>query len=78
MEPLPHPAATPFRQLPLIVRLATMVTIYLAWVSFAELVIDRHGLDSYLPLYRVGNLCPYEAAVIIGLALCWRGLHRRG
>ncbi|HEX6375898.1 MAG TPA: hypothetical protein VFZ91_09260 [Allosphingosinicella sp.] len=71
------PPAISFRQLPLIVRLTAMIAIFLAWVLFAELIIDRHGLDRYLPLYRVGNLCPYDIAVIVALALCWHRLHRR-
>jgi len=47
-----------FRSLPLAVRLATMLAFFLAWVLFAELIIDRHGLDTYLPFYRVGNFLP--------------------
>jgi hypothetical protein len=66
----------PFRSLPLVTRLATMLTFFLAWLLFAELVIDRHGLDRLLPYYRVGNLCPYDLAVIVLLGLSWLRLHR--
>ena len=66
-----------FRSLPLIVRLTTFANLLMAWILFAELVIDRHGLDRYLPFYRVGNLCPYEIAVVAVLVLWWRRLHRR-
>jgi hypothetical protein len=65
-----------FRSLPLIVRLATMTTFFLAWVLFAEIVIDRHGLDRFLPFYRVGNLCPYDIAVVAALLLAWWRLNR--
>lgn len=68
---------TAFKTLPFIERLATFLTFFFAWVLFAELVIDRHGLDAYLPFYRVGNLCPWDLAVVALLALGWWRLHRR-
>jgi hypothetical protein len=68
---------TEFRSLPLIVRLATIVTPFLAWLLFAELVIDRHGLDRFLPLYRVGNVCAWDVAVVLACAVGWWRLHRR-
>ena len=67
----------PFRSMPLAVRIATVLALFLAWVLFAELVIDRHGLDEYLPLYRVGNLCPWDIAVVALLALFWWRQHRK-
>ncbi len=66
-----------FRSLPLVVRVATMLTYFVAWVGFAEVVIDRHGLDAYLPLYRVGDFCTYDAAVLLILAVSWWRLHAR-
>ena len=65
-----------FRSLPLIVRLTTMATLFMAWILFAELVIDRHGLDRFLPWYRVGNLCVWDLAVVALLALTWWRLQR--
>ena len=65
-----------FRELPLITRLATMLAYFMAWVMFAEFVIDRHNLDRFLPFYRVGNLCPYDLAVALILAVSWWRLHR--
>ena len=65
-----------FRSLPLIVRIATLATFGMAWILFEELVIDRQGLDDWLPLYRVGNFCPYDAAVLALLVLAWIRLHR--
>ena len=48
----------------------------MAWVMFAEPVIDRHGLDAWLPYYRVGNFCPYDVAVILALTAAWIRLSR--
>lgn len=66
-----------FADLPFVVQLATMSIYFLSWVTFAELVIDRHGLDKHLPYYRVGNLCPYDIAVITILGAMWVWLTRR-
>jgi hypothetical protein len=65
-----------FPQLPFTARAATFLSMFMAWVLFAEFVIDRHGLDRLLPFYRVGNLCPYELAVGTLLLLLWIRLHR--
>ena len=66
-----------FAQLPTIVKFSTLLTLFLAWVAFAEFFIDRHGLDRHLPFYKVGNLCPYDLAVVVGLILVWIALHRK-
>ena len=65
-----------FRTLPLAVRVATMLAYFVAWVIFAEFGIDRYGLDEYLPFYRIGDLCPYDLAVIALLAFGWWRAHR--
>ena len=66
----------PFKSLPLVARIAAMLTYFLAWLLFAELVIDRHGLDDSLPLYRSGELCLWDVAVLAVLAFSWWRLHR--
>jgi len=66
-----------FASLPLTVRIAAMGSYFMAWVMFAEFVIDRHGLDAWLPFYRVGNVCPYELALIVILVWWWFRLSRR-
>lgn len=66
----------PYSALPFAVRLATMAAYFMGWVLFAELVIDRHGLARYLPLYRIGNFCPYDLAVLAVLTVWWWTLHR--
>lgn len=60
-------ATIAFANLPLIVRFATMMSYFLAWVMIEEFIIDRHGLDQYLPFYRVGNLCVYDFVVALAL-----------
>lgn len=67
----------PFANLPVIVQFATMLSLFVAWVCFEEFVIDRQGLDTFLPYYRVGDLCVYDIAVIALLAVLWIALARR-
>ena len=65
-----------FRSLPLSVRITTVASWFMGWVLFAEFVIDRYGLDEYLPFYRVGDLCPYDLAVLVALIVAWMRLNR--
>ncbi len=65
-----------FAMLPGLVQFASIATFFIGWTLFAELIIDRHGLDRFLPFYRVGNLCPYDLAVVIMLAATWMLLRR--
>lgn len=58
-----------FHQLPFWVRLAAALTLFNTWVVIAEFVIDRYGLDEYLPFYRYGDVCLWEIAVIIGIVV---------
>ena len=58
-----------FADIPLVVRLTTRMSIFMAWVLFAEFVIDRYGFDRYLPFYRVGNVCPYELVAILAIVV---------
>ena len=66
-----------FADLPLVVKFTSLGSIFMGWVLFAEFVVDRHGWDRVLPFYRVGNLCPYDLAVMVALAGAWLALHRR-
>lgn len=66
-----------FADLPVVVKVATFATYFIGWVLFAEFIIDRHGLDRYLPFYRVGNLCVYDLGVAALLVVLWFMLHRR-
>src|SRR5213080_2751444 len=50
--------------LPLIAKIAIAVTFVNTWVIFEETVVDRHGLWRYMPFYRVGLFCVWDAAVL--------------
>src|ERR1700720_4111487 len=50
--------------LPLIAKIAIAMTFINAWVIFEETVVDRHGLWRYMPLYRVGLFCVWDATVV--------------
>src|SRR5262249_19342388 len=50
-------------RLPLIARIAIAMTFLNTWVIFEETVVDRHGLWRYMPFYRVGLFCAWDAAV---------------
>src|ERR1700730_17783730 len=49
--------------LPLIAKIAIATTFLNAWVIFEETVVDRYGLWRYMPFYRVGLFCVWDAAV---------------
>jgi hypothetical protein len=48
----------------LIVKIAIALTSINTWVIFEETVVDRHGLWRYMPLYRVGLFCAWDASVL--------------
>ncbi|HTG52980.1 MAG TPA: hypothetical protein VMA33_08995 [Candidatus Tectomicrobia bacterium] len=50
--------------LPLIAKIAIAITFINTWVLFEETVVDRHGLWRYMPFYRVGLFCVWDAAVL--------------
>ena len=50
--------------LPLIAKIAIAVTVMNTWVIFEETVVDRHGLWRYMPYYRVGLFCAWDASVL--------------
>ena len=50
-------------RLPLIAKIAIAVTFLNMWVLFEETIVDRHGLWRYMPFYRVGLFCVWDAAV---------------
>ena len=51
------------RRLPLIAKIAIAMTFLNTWVLFEETIVDRHGLWRYMPYYRVGLFCVWDAAV---------------
>ena len=50
--------------LPLIAKIAIAMTFINTWVIFEETVVDRDGLWRYMPYYRVGLFCVWDAAVL--------------
>ena len=50
--------------LPLIAKIAIATMFINTWVIFEETVVDRHGLWRYMPYYRVGLFCVWDAAVL--------------
>ena len=50
--------------LPLIAKIAIAMTFINTWVIFEETIVDRHGLWRYMPFYRVGLFCVWDAAVL--------------
>ena len=65
-----------FKSLPFIVRLATLATFFNCWVLFEELIVDRQGLDRFMPFYRVGAFCVWDLAAAALLLLLWWRLHK--
>src|SRR5262252_2555530 len=49
--------------LPLIAKIAIAMTFINTWVLFEETVVDRYGLWRYMPFYRVGLFCAWDAVV---------------
>ena len=52
------------RRLPLIAKIAIAMTFINAWVIFEDTIVDRHGLWRYMPYYRVGLFCVWDAGVL--------------
>jgi hypothetical protein len=50
--------------LPLIAKIGIAMTFVNTWVIFEETVVDRHSLWRYMPFYRVGLFCVWDAAVL--------------
>lgn len=65
-----------FRDLPLVVRVSSALSMLSGWVLFEEFGIDRYHLDVYLPLYRVGRFCTYDATAIALIIVFWIAAHR--
>jgi hypothetical protein len=54
-----------FRQLPMIAKIAIVLTFFNTWVMFEEFVIDRFGYWQYLPFYRKGIFCTWDITFIL-------------
>jgi hypothetical protein len=51
-------------RLPLIAKIGIAMTFLNAWVIFEETIVDRHGLWRYMPFYRVGLFCVWDAVAL--------------
>jgi hypothetical protein len=62
-----------FGQLPILVRVVVGLSLFNAWVSFEEFVVDRIGLWKYMPGYKVGRGCVWDLTVgaLIIAGLVW-------
>jgi len=54
------------------------LTLLNSWALFEELVVDRQGLWRYLPWYRVGAFCVWDAAALITVLVLISSLRRSG
>lgn len=50
---------------PWLLRIAAALTLFNSWVLFEETIVDRHGLWKYMPCYRVGIFCEWDALAIV-------------
>jgi hypothetical protein len=60
---------------PLIVKIAIALTFINSWIIFEETVVDRTRLWHYMPFYRVGLFCTWDAvALAVILLLVFLGI----
>ena len=58
-----------------VLKFAVGLTFFNSFVLFEEFVVDRYGLWQYLPFYRVGDFCLWDATAIavIAVGIWWAG-----
>lgn len=62
--------------MPLWVRIAAALCVLNTWVLIAEFVIDRYGLDRYLPFYRYGDICIWDVVILAVVVVAYAILSR--
>ena len=66
-----------FKQFPLVIKIATWIAFFNAWLSTEEFVINRQGLWKYMPYYNVADACVWDLGVaIIITVVLWRASQR--
>ena len=61
----------------MIAKIAIALTALNTWVIFEETIVDRHGLWRYMPFYRVGLFCVWDAAFLaVVLLLLFASIRR--
>jgi hypothetical protein len=58
-----------FAEQPIGVKIGIALACFNSFVLLEELVIDRHGLAEFLPLYRIGNFCTYDVLALIAIIM---------
>jgi hypothetical protein len=59
-----------FRDMPWSIKLVTGVAWMAAWVTFEETVVDRSWLWHYMPFYKVGDYCVWDATAATVIVVC--------
>ena len=67
-----------FRELPMVVKVATGVAFFTLWMCLEEFVIDRSGFWRYMPYYKKGDACVWDLAVFLLIVTGLWGLSRSG
>ena len=68
-----------FGQLPFAAKIAVGIAFYGGFWFFEDRVIDCYGIWKYLPYYKKGDFCAWDAAAIVVIALSiWWASHRGG
>jgi len=65
-----------FRELPMVVKVATGVAFFTLWMCLEEFVIDRSGFWRYMPYYKKGDACVWDLAVFLLIVTGLWGLSR--
>jgi hypothetical protein len=58
-----------FKQLPIIAKFAILLTFFNTWVMIEEFIIDRLGYWQFLPYYKKGIFCLWDAGFLAIAAL---------
>jgi hypothetical protein len=70
-----------FKQLPIIAKIAIVLTFFNTWVMFEEFVIDRFGYWEYLPFYKKGIFCLWDIIFIsiaaISIFANWKAIKNK-
>ena len=66
-----------FYDLPMVVRVTSVLSMAAAWILLEQYVIEGLHLDRFMPFYRVQGFCPYDVAAALLIAMFWVLAHRR-
>jgi hypothetical protein len=66
-----------FCDLPMVVRVTSVLSMAAAWVLFEQYFIEGLHLNRFMPFYRVQGFCPYDAMALLMIVTFWVLAHRR-